>query len=129
MARRGLDSCWIIAVSFVGPSSGSLILRLKHRIDEHNTTLVLTVLGHGTSFTLAIPKSLTFDDINLHPIGSLSSQLSFIPNTRNNLILHSSPLQFSYRLNDLQLLDEGGSPYAYSQPSQCNISVVHVHVQ
>jgi hypothetical protein len=103
---------WMIAVSFVGPSTGNLILRLNHR--AHGPDTMLTVLR--TSFTLTIPESLTIDYINLHPIGSSSSQLSFIPNTRINLILRIS--RSLYTLKDLQLLDEDGNPYC--QPSQCN---------
>jgi hypothetical protein len=101
-----------VAVSFVGPSSGNLILRLKHHAFEPNTTI--TVLG--TSFTLTIPESLTTDDINLHPIGNSSSQLSFMPNTRNNLILQVSMPRYYYIPQDVQLLDEDGNPYG--QPSQ-----------
>jgi hypothetical protein len=104
----------VIAVSFVGPSSGSLILRLKHCAIERGITL--TVLG--TSFTLAIPESSTIDDINLHPISDSSSQLSFSPNIRNNLILQTSSPAYNYILQDLQLLDEDGNPYC--QPSQHN---------
>jgi hypothetical protein len=105
-----------MAVSFVGPSSGNLILRLKHR--AHIPNITLTVLG--TSFTLTIPESLTIDDINLHPIDNSYSQLSFKPNARNNLILRtsdSSPI-VNYTLQDLQLFDEDGN--LYGQPSQHN---------
>jgi hypothetical protein len=104
-----------IAVSFIGPSSGNLILRLKHRADRPDTTL--TVLG--TSFALTIPESLTIDDINLHPDGNSSSQLSFMRNTRNNLILRVHGLLDYYTLPDIQLLD--GDGYLYDQPSQRNI--------
>jgi hypothetical protein len=77
--------------------------------------MMLTVLG--TSFTLTVPKSLTTDEINLRPDGNSPSQLSFIPNTRNNLILQASLLD--YILQDLLLLDENGKPYR--QSSQRNI--------
>jgi hypothetical protein len=103
-----------IAVSFVGPSSGNLILRLKHRATGPDMTL--TVLG--TSFTLTIPESLTIDDINLYPTGNPSSQLTFMPDARNNLILRTPPKHI-YGLLDLQLLDENGNQYC--QPSQRNI--------
>jgi hypothetical protein len=102
-----------IAVSFIGPPSGNLILRLKHHATRPNVRL--TILG--TSFTLTIPQSLTMDDIELYPIGNSSSQLSFMPKTRNNLILQSSEIW--YTLQDVQLLDEDGNPYR--QPSQRNI--------
>jgi hypothetical protein len=106
------DNC-NIAVSFIGPSSGDLTLRLKHCARLPDTTL--TVLG--TSFTLTIPESPTIDDINLYPIGDSPSQLSFAPNIRNNLILQTSKLK--YFLQDLQLLDEDG--HLYGQPSQRDI--------
>jgi hypothetical protein len=102
-----------IAVSFVGPSSGNL----KHRADEPDTTL--TVIG--TSFTLAIPESVTIDDINLHPDDNSSSQLSFTPNIRTNLILQHSDT-YSYTLQDVQLLDQDENPYG--QPSQRNITPI-----
>jgi hypothetical protein len=82
---------WTIAVSFIGPSSGNLRLRLKHLARR--------------------------PDINLHPISDSSSLLSFMPNIRNNLILQTS--SYGYVLQDLQLLDGDGNPYA--QPSQRNI--------
>jgi hypothetical protein len=108
-----------IAVSFVGPSFGNLILRLKHRANEPDVTL--TILG--TAFTLTIPESHIIDDINLHPIGESSSQLSFLPNIRNNLILQiSSPVEV-YILQDVQLLDEDENPY-HGQPSRRNIPAI-----
>ena len=107
---------WTIAVSFVGPSSGNLILRLKHRAYQPDTT-TLTVLG--TSFTFAIPESLTIDDITLHPDGNSSSLFSFTPNTRNNLIFRtsSSSRLVNYTLQDLQLLDEDGNQAFSTQHS------------
>ena len=103
----GSGGGWTIAVSFVGPSSGDLILRLKHRTFGLDSDATLTVLG--TSFTLAITKSLTIDDINLPSDGNSSSQLSFTRDARNNLILRiPSPW---YTLLDVQLLDEDGCPY------------------
>jgi hypothetical protein len=107
-------NCCTIAVSFVGPSTGNLTLQLKHHADRPGVALMITVAG--TSFSLTIPDLLTIDDINLHPIGNSPSQLSFAPNTRNNLILQTCSLMFGYALQDLQLLDEDGNPYG--QPSQ-----------
>jgi hypothetical protein len=108
---------WTIAVSFVGPSSGNLILRVKHHARLPDTTLAIL----GTSFTVTIPESLTIDDINLHPIGSLSSQLSFTADIRSKVILETSSLSdsFGYTLQDIQLLDEDGN--SYGQPSHHNI--------
>jgi hypothetical protein len=117
----------VIAVSFVGPSSGNLILRIKHRTHGPDKTLTCIILG--TSFTLTIPQSLTIDDINLHPIGvgesssesSSESHLSFIANTRNNLMIHTSVTMADhyYVPQDLQLLDEDGNRYGL--PSRRNI--------
>jgi hypothetical protein len=104
-----------VAVSFFGPPSGNLILRIKHRARGHDKTLIVP----GTSFTLNIPDSLTIDDITLHPTSNSSSELSFMPDVRNNLIIQ---LPFStnyYTLQYLELLDENGN--LYGQPSQCNI--------
>jgi hypothetical protein len=105
---------WTIAVSFVGPPSGDLILRLKHRARGPGETLTV----RDTSFTLAIPESLTIDDINLHPIDESTSQLSFMRNTRNNLIFRVSGCDI-YTLQDLQLLSKDGN--LYCPHSQHNI--------
>jgi hypothetical protein len=107
----------IIAVSFVGPSSGNLILKLKHR--AHRPDITLTALG--TSFTLPIPESIAIDEINLHPDGDSASLLSFMPNTRNNLIFQASSAwsSYDYTLQDLQLLDEHRN--LYGQPPQRDI--------
>jgi hypothetical protein len=102
-----------IAVSFFGPPSGNLRLRLKHR--TYRPDAALTVIG--TSFTLVIPESLTIDDINLQTDNSSCSQLSFKPNTRKHLILR--PSNIWYALQDLQLLDEDENPYG--QPSEHDI--------
>jgi hypothetical protein len=110
---------WTIAVSFVGPSSGNLRLRLKHYADRYETTLTVV----GTSFSLAVPELLAIDDINLHPDSNSSSQLSFKPNTRNKLILQASSLDY-YNLQDIQLLNEDGKPYG--QPPQRNIPAEEV---
>jgi hypothetical protein len=58
------------------------------------------------------------DDIDLHPIGNSFSQLSFVPDIRNNLILQITA--FPYVLHDIQLLGEDRNPYG--QPSQHGIS-------
>jgi hypothetical protein len=100
-----------IAVSFVGPSCGNLILRLTHRATRPGITLAVL----GTSFTLTIPESLTTDDINLHAIGNSPSQVSFRPNTRNNLIF-KAPM-YTHDLQRIQLLDEHGHPYQHNTPA------------
>jgi hypothetical protein len=102
-------NCWRIVVSFVGPSSDCLVLRLKHRATGPDMTL--TILG--TSFTLPIPESITIDDINLYPSDYSTSQHSraFMPNARNNLVLQTSISSSNYVLHDIQLLDEEGGRY------------------
>jgi hypothetical protein len=94
-----------IAVSFFGPSSGNLRLRLKHRARRLNTTITVP----STSLTLAIPETLTTDDITLHPTDSPSCPLFFIPNTRHNLVIQE--MSGNYDLQDIQLIDKDGKPY------------------
>jgi hypothetical protein len=96
-----------LAISFLGPSSGSLTLRLRHRSSRPNATL--TVTGFPT-FKFPIPSSLTTNDITLHP--HPSKHLSFTPDSRNNLTIRVDASRFErYWLQDIQLLDEAGHPY------------------
>ena len=94
-----------IAVSFVGPESGNLILKLSHSSADG---AYLTV--KGTSFQLAIPHSFTVDYITLYAHPSEPGHLSFERGTRNNLIIQvtrNNP--YDYDIHDIQLLDEAGS--------------------
>jgi hypothetical protein len=93
-----------LAISFFGPSSGSLTLRLRHRSSHPDATLSVT--GFPT-FKLPIPSSLTTHDITLHP--HPSKRLYFSPDSRNNLIIGVE--DGSYWLQDIQLLGETGHPY------------------
>jgi hypothetical protein len=96
-----------IAISFFGPSSRSLTLRLRHRSSRPDATL--TVTGFP-AFKLPIPSSLTRHDIRLH--ADCSNRLSFTSNSRNNLIIQvEASWDEPYWLQDIQLLDESGRPH------------------
>ena len=94
-----------IAVSFVGPTSGNLILRLTHRSTTDSTDLILT----GTSFQLSLSSSLTVDDITLHPSPCEFDKPSFERGIRNNLIIEV--VRWSYSVDDIRLLDQRGNRY------------------
>ena len=99
---------WVImAVSFVGPTSGNLILRLTH----HSTDSGATLEVEGTSFQLSLSSSLTVDDITLHASPSQSDKPSFEPSIRNNLIIHVFTATPSYSIYDIQLMDYAENHY------------------
>ena len=90
-----------IAASFVGPTSGNLILRLTHRSNTGSTSLRVK----GTSFQLSLSSSLTVDDITLHArLSSKSDKPSFQPGIRNNLIIQVTG--WPYSVYDIRLLDQ-----------------------
>ena len=96
------------AISFVGPTSGSLILRIRHRSSYPKQTLVVK----GTSsFQLPVSSLLTVDDITLYPSDSKIDWLSFNPGTRKHLIIQVTGDRTLYFLDDVQLLDESGNRY------------------
>jgi len=103
-----------IAVSFVGPTSGNLMLRLRHRSRIDSTDLTVT----GTPFQLSLSSSLTVDDITLHASPSESDKPSFEPGVRSNLIINTTG---SYSVYDIQLLDQKG--YRYDAASQSSEGV------
>jgi hypothetical protein len=96
-----------IAVSFVGPTSGNLILRLKHHSASSNATLEV----EGTSFQLSLSSSFNVDEITLHASPSQSDMPSFEPGIRNNLIIHLVFPTPSYAIYGIQLLDYAKNPY------------------
>ena len=103
-----------LAVSFMGPTSGNLILRLRHRSNPHNRNVTV----RGTSFQLSLSPFLTVDDITLHASPSKSDKLSFERGIRNNLIIQVRGGS-QYALYDIWLLDETGNRYnAASQSSE-----------
>jgi hypothetical protein len=104
----------VIVISFYGPVIGKLILRLRHRCYGNNPNTTLHISVKETTFQLEhpIPNSLTTENIDLHP--SCSNDLSFEPNTRNDLIIRCAvgrTHDISYEIHDIQLLDEIGNPY------------------
>jgi hypothetical protein len=100
-----------ITISFSGPTSGNLILRLRHRSGPVDTALVVTT--ESSTFELPIPPSDTTHNITLHANPGSSGHLSFEPGTRNNLVIEisSNAAYAQYRLRDIQLLDEEERPY------------------
>ena len=129
----------IIAVSFMGPTYGHLILRLTHRSDSTSDSTDLTVMG--TSFQLSISSSLTIDDITLHasppesdkpPSPTVdnitlqdsppeSDKPSFQRGVRNNLLIQTDIL---YSVYDVQLLDQRGNRYDAASQSHEGVIVV-----
>jgi hypothetical protein len=122
-AQLGLNSSATIAISFFGPTSGSLTLRLRHITDDPDATLVIDDLTGSHAFEFPVPSTLTVDDITLHPNPTPSSRITFERGTRNNLIIHVSSVRYiSYWLRDIQLLDEEGRPYNPSSSEVPDVS-------
>ena len=109
-----------IAVSFVGPESGNLVLKLIH---SSVGGAYLTV--KGTSFRLAIPHSFAVDYITLYAHPSEPGHLSFERGTRNNLIIQviHDNAPYDYDIHDIQLLDEAGSRDDLSSRSHHDVIV------
>ena len=106
-----------IAVSFVGPTSGNLILRLTYRSTEDSTNLTIT----GTSFQLSLSSSLTVDDITLHANHSESDKPSFEPGIRNSLIIQVPMWPSS--IYDIRLLDQRENCYGAASQSPEVVSI------
>jgi hypothetical protein len=99
-----------IAVSFFGPPSGNLVLKLTHSSQFANVTLVLKESHESRTFQYAIPSSLIVTTITLFP--SPSDQPSFVPNTRNSLIIEvAQGSHWGYMIQDIRLQDEAGNDY------------------
>jgi hypothetical protein len=96
-----------LAISFVGPTSGNLILRIKHRSSFPDQTLVVK----GTPFVLPVPWSFTVDDISLYHTTFEPDWQTFNPGTRKHLIIQVTGDPSLYSLDDVQLLDESGNRY------------------
>ena len=111
--QLGQRSSATIAISFFGPMSDCLTLRLRHRASGPGVTLVADDMTGSPAFVLPIPSTLTVDDITLRPRPAPSSCITFERGIRNNLIIQvqSSGTYTFYWLQDIQLLDEGGHPY------------------
>jgi hypothetical protein len=106
-----------VAVSFVGPTSGNLILRLTHRsATGSNATLKV----EGTPFQLSLSSSLTVDDITLHARPFESEKPSFERGVRNNLNIEVP--ESGYCAYDIQLLDRRGNRYDPASQSPEGVS-------
>ena len=105
-----------VVVSFVGPTSGDLILRLTHRSTDADATFKV----EGTSLQLSLSSSLTVDDIPLHATPSESDEPSFKRGIRNNLIIQVA--KSSYSAYDIQLLDQRGNCYNAASQSPEGVS-------
>ena len=83
-------------ISFFGPASGIILLRLVHYSDDPNTTV--TIVQRKLTFSLLVPqRSWAIDDITLHGI----------PDERNELILWINTSS-DYFVRDIQVSD---NPY------------------
>jgi hypothetical protein len=110
----GLSSGARIAVSFFGPSSGSLILKLTHSFLSP-VTLILNQPQGPRIFEYPVSSSLSTTTITFSP--SPSEHLSFVPNNRNNLIIQvRKGRPQSYVMNDIRLHDEAGNDYNPASP-------------
>jgi hypothetical protein len=104
-----------IAVSFFGPPSGTLVLKLTHSSDDAAATLILKELHGSRTFQYPVPSSFTAINITLFP--SPSDHPAFVPNIRNNLIIEvSQGRESSYKVQDIQLHDEPGNEYYPASP-------------
>ena len=94
-----------VFVSFVAPTSDqSLKLRLKHSGTEDGPLVV--TLGSTTIQLNPSSKSLTIDDITLHPTPR-PDHLSFVPG-RNDIFIQFTVKEHGHLLHDVELLDEAG---------------------
>jgi hypothetical protein len=113
-AQLGLLSSSTIVISFFGPTSGSLTLRLRHRASLPGVTLAIGDMTGSPTFEFPIPSVLTVDDITLHPRPAPPGCISFKQGTRNNVqLIVRAPTTSSghYWPQDIQLLDEAGCPH------------------
>ena len=94
-----------IIVSFFGPSSGSLVLRLTHYSEDEaeRSNLQITLEGSEVSLTTT---TWSVVDVPLNRIPGITNGLCYKPDHRNDLIItHASSTPFdSYMLQDLKLL-------------------------
>jgi hypothetical protein len=108
-----------IAVSFFGPPSGTLVLKLTHSSRDAAVTLSLILkepCGSRT-FEYPVPSSLTVTTVTLS--SGPSDHPPFVPNTRNNLIIEvTARVWTSYVLQDIQLHDEAGNDYNPGSPEE-----------
>jgi hypothetical protein len=108
-----------IAVSFFGPPSGTLVLKLTYSSRNAAVTLSLILkepCGSRT-FEYPVPSSLTVTTVTLSP--GPSDHPPFVPNTRNNLIIEVTARgRTNYVLQDIHLQDEAGNDYNPDPPEE-----------
>jgi hypothetical protein len=95
-----------IVVSFFGPPSGNLILKLTHSTRE--AYAIIKASPTSRTWEYSVPSSLTALDITLFP--NPSDHPSFALNVRNNLIIEFAQ-GWSYDLQDIRLQDEARNDY------------------
>jgi hypothetical protein len=101
-----------VLISFVGPTSGSLILRLIHSGDE-DAPLEITLGTTRIQLNPSTKSSFTTDDITLNPIQdrgpSKPDRLSFEQEIRNDIVIQFRGLWGRHHLlHDIELLNEAG---------------------
>jgi hypothetical protein len=111
----GLSPSSKIAISFFGPPSGNLLLKFTHSSPYAAETLILKESYTSSTFQCPVPFALTVTTITLSP--SPSDHPSFVPNTRNNLIIQATRgNRGDYGVKDIQLHDEAGNDYNPASP-------------
>jgi hypothetical protein len=106
-----------IAVSFFGPPSGTLVLKLTHRFYGNAATLILKESHGSRTFKYPVPSSHTFTTTAITLSPSPSDHPSFEPDTRNNLIIEVTQGVLNYmKVQDIRLQDEAGDDYIAASP-------------
>jgi hypothetical protein len=106
-----------IAVSFFGPPSGNLVLKLTHSSRDAGVTLILKEPHGSRTFQYPVSSSLTVTTITLS--FGLSNHPFFVPNVRNNLLIKVTVGdRGTYVLEDIQLHDEVGNNYNPASPEE-----------
>jgi hypothetical protein len=108
-----------IAVSFFGPSSGNLVLKLTHRApssSSYDPETPILQWSHGShTHTCKVPSSVTVENITLFPSHSdtlsfvQGTQNTFVECTQNNLIIEV--INNDYMIQDIQLQDDRRNAY------------------
>jgi hypothetical protein len=85
--QLGLNESATIAISYFGPTSGSLTLRLRHCVSNPCFTFVVDDMTGSPAVEFPVPSMPSIDDITLQPRPAPSRRISFEPGARNNLIV------------------------------------------
>jgi hypothetical protein len=106
-----------IAVSFFGPPSGTLVLKLTHRFYGNAAMLILKESHGSRTFEYPVPSWHTFTTTAITLSPSPSDHPSFEPDTRNNLIIEVTVRDRNYMgVQDIRLQDEAGDDYIAASP-------------